>query len=222
MKNECLDAAIRELNEVGIKPKIHNDRRHIFLEWLRPDGRRRQYSVPMTPGDRRAWLNVRAEVRRYIREDGSDVAWAQRSQLTKALELPQPPIVMETPDVRIKMLEDDIGILLDMVTELADRRPAIELRVDGVPMILTPKIKTAPPIQPEPPAPPSVQPEPLAEPSGQKPRGYLLSLMKTDEWIRPKDLAERAGMKKQNVGPVLHYWRMKGLVENQNRKWRKI
>jgi hypothetical protein len=69
MRDECLDAALRELHSVGIKPRISYDRRHVFLEWD-VAGEKRQYSLPATPSDWRAPLNTRAGVRRMIKADG--------------------------------------------------------------------------------------------------------------------------------------------------------
>jgi hypothetical protein len=84
-----------------------------------------------------------------IREDGLDTAYTQRSQFEKAMELPT-PIVHESPDERIRRLEDDQAVLLDMISDLTEqvKRPVIELTVGGMPMKIEPapaiKIESAP------------------------------------------------------------------------------
>jgi hypothetical protein len=107
---------------------------------------------------------------------------------------------------------------------LADRKPpAIELTVNGIPMDLVPRSEPAPTqIEPAPPMQPAAPPVTKTPGDRYKPRGYLLSLMGPDEWIGVTDLAERAGMLPQNVAATLYYWGKKGLVENRDRKWRKI
>jgi hypothetical protein len=218
MRNECLDAALRELATAGIRPTQRNDRRHIFLEWDLPNGKKRQYTVSISPSDWRSVSNTRADVRRMIREDGLDKAHAEKPLLAKALELP-PSIRLGTPEARIKRVENDITGLLDLcaeqskkIDELQSRRPVIELRINGVPM------KIEPIANPEP-----IPPAPLVK--GKKrptPHGYLLSVMREGEWIRLRDLVARAGLKQTIVSATLVYWKKKGLVENRDRKWRKV
>jgi hypothetical protein len=205
MKNSCLDAAIRELGNVGIRPTVDYSRKHICVGWD-AGGRKRQYSMPLTPSDHRAHLNTRSNIRRMIREDKLDVVYAQKSQLEKALELPvlPPP---ESPDERIIRLENEVTGLIDLVFEQDEKlkkRPVIELRIDGVPMKIEP-------------APATVATE---VPKGSN--GYLLSVMPKDEWISVSDLAREAGLSQTTVSATLHYWKKKGRVEHKDRKWRKV
>jgi hypothetical protein len=203
MKNDCLDAALRELSQVGIRPRRQDDRRHVFLEWDVPGGKRRQYTVPKTPSDWRARLNARSDVRRLIREDALDVAHAQKSALAKALELPPIPLAPERPDERLIRLERDQEALIDLVgdlsaeiRELSSNQPKIELSINGVPMRVEPV-----PV-----------PSPVPAPAQVKPilsrgcHGYLVSLM-SEEWIRVKDLAEKSGLSPANVSVTLTHWK---------------
>jgi hypothetical protein len=215
MQNECLDAALRELADVGVRPTVHNDRRHVLLEWD-VDGKKRQYFLPKTPSDRRAWLNCRADVRRMIKEDGLDVAYAQRPLLQKALEVPV-QTTPETPDARMIRLEREHDAMIDLIIDLDtqiknQQRPAIEIKIDGVPMVLQP----APTIVPAMPAP--VRPLQKGE---RAPMGYLVSVMREGEWVTTRDLVERTGLPKTTVTSTLHYWKKKGVVEKEHRKWRR-
>lgn len=69
MSNECLDAAVAELNAVGITPDIMHGGKHIQIRW-QIGGRDRMYVTAASPSDRRAHLNVRADMRRMLRKDG--------------------------------------------------------------------------------------------------------------------------------------------------------
>jgi hypothetical protein len=62
MRNPCLEIALRELEAVGIRD----------VEQVRggKHWQLRVYSLPGTPSDWRSSHNVRAEVRRMLREDG--------------------------------------------------------------------------------------------------------------------------------------------------------
>jgi hypothetical protein len=71
MKNECLAIALRELEAVGVRDieQVHGSK-HLQLRW-RVNGRdTRVYTLPCTPSDVRASHNVRADIRRLLREDG--------------------------------------------------------------------------------------------------------------------------------------------------------
>ena len=71
MKNECFEIALRELKAVGVRD-IEQARggKHLQLRW-RVNGREiRFYTLPCTPSDIRSPQNVRADIRRLLREDG--------------------------------------------------------------------------------------------------------------------------------------------------------
>ena len=71
MKNECLTAALRELSEAGIRDVQRSyGSKHPQLRWRVNGMGLRIYTVPGTPSDVRSVRNVRAEVRRMLREDG--------------------------------------------------------------------------------------------------------------------------------------------------------
>src|ERR1700731_4484461 len=71
MKNACLDAALSELNDAGIRDVVHaRGGKHWQIRYAGPNGVARVYSLPGTPSDYRSVANVRADVRRMLREDG--------------------------------------------------------------------------------------------------------------------------------------------------------
>src|SRR5262245_40487197 len=71
MRNPCLEIALRELEAVGIR-NVEQVRggKHWQLRWQVNGHGPRVYTIPGTPGDWRSPHNVRAEVRRMLREDG--------------------------------------------------------------------------------------------------------------------------------------------------------
>ena len=83
MKNECLEIALRALEAVGVRDieQVHGSK-HLQLRW-RVNGRdTRVYTLPCTPGDVRSSHNVRADIRRLLREDGVQTA-ARKSPVFK-------------------------------------------------------------------------------------------------------------------------------------------
>jgi hypothetical protein len=70
MKNDCLDAALSELNDAGIRDVAHaRGGKHWQIRWS-ANGAARVYNVPGTPSDYRSVANTRADIRRLLREDG--------------------------------------------------------------------------------------------------------------------------------------------------------
>lgn len=67
--NDCLDAAMAELEAVGITPRVEHGGKHLHLVWDTDTGQRK-YVTAVSPSDRRAPLNVRSDIRRMLREDG--------------------------------------------------------------------------------------------------------------------------------------------------------
>jgi hypothetical protein len=98
MKNECLEIALRELEAVGVRDidQAHGSK-HLQLRW-RVNGRdTRVYTLPCTPSDVRSSHNVRADIRRLLREDGVQTA------------TPKSPVVKQ-PD-RFTLLERRVAAL---------------------------------------------------------------------------------------------------------------
>ena len=71
MKNPCLAVALRELEAAGVRgvEQAHGGK-HLQLRWRVNGHDMRIYSMPCTPSDFRSPRNVRADIRRLLREDG--------------------------------------------------------------------------------------------------------------------------------------------------------
>ena len=108
MKNQCLEIALRELKAVGVRD-IEQVRgsKHLQLRW-RVNGRDfRFYTLPCTPSDIRSSRNVRADIRRLLREDGVFTTTPK-------------PAEFKQPD-RFTLLERRVAALERGVHELLDR-----------------------------------------------------------------------------------------------------
>jgi hypothetical protein len=71
VKNPCLAAALGALEECGIRDveQVHGGK-HLQLRWRVNGHDMHIYSMPCTPSDFRSPRNVRADIRRLLREDG--------------------------------------------------------------------------------------------------------------------------------------------------------
>ena len=107
MRNPCLEIALRELEAVGIRD-VEQVRggKHWQLRWQVNGHGLRVYTIPGTPGDWRSPHNVRAEIRRMLREDGLLVA-PERSE-------PAPPSAAPKID-RVAELERRVAALEELV-----------------------------------------------------------------------------------------------------------
>jgi hypothetical protein len=69
-RNPDLDAAVAELDAVGIRDvTVAHGSKHLQLRWIH-NGQLRVLAVSSTPSDRRSSHNKRAELRRQLRLDG--------------------------------------------------------------------------------------------------------------------------------------------------------
>ena len=107
MRNPCLEIALRELEAVGIRD-VEQVRggKHWQLRWRVSGHGLRVYSLPGTPSDWRSSHNVRAEIRRILREDG----------LLAAPERPEPAPSSAVPKIdRVAELERRVAALEELV-----------------------------------------------------------------------------------------------------------
>jgi hypothetical protein len=72
MKNTCLNAALDELSDAGIRDVSHaNGAKHRQISWRSPNGATRFYTVSSgAPSDHRAVANTRSDIRKLLRADG--------------------------------------------------------------------------------------------------------------------------------------------------------
>lgn len=96
------EAALRELRAVGIKPKVEpTGSGHIAISWQIGQRPARVLTVAKTGSDWRGRLNARAQVRRWLREDGVYAHPTVTAKLARALE--QPRAVEPIPDQMISL-----------------------------------------------------------------------------------------------------------------------
>lgn len=71
MHNPCLDAALAELDAVGIRDyQLARGSKHLQLRWTAVTGVLRMMTIPGSLSDWRSPQNTRRDMRRLLREDG--------------------------------------------------------------------------------------------------------------------------------------------------------
>jgi hypothetical protein len=104
MKNDCLEAALHELELAGIRDvdQAHGGK-HLQLRWSVNGHIRRVYTLPCTPSDPfRGPKNTRAQIRRLLRDDGV------LQQTPKAQSTGRPPDRIAKLEQRVAALEQII------------------------------------------------------------------------------------------------------------------
>jgi hypothetical protein len=109
VRNDCLEAALRELAAAGIRDveQAHGGK-HIQLRWSVNGHGLRVYSLPATPSDIRSSHNTRAGIRRILRADGM-LATPERKPPAKPVD-------------RVTALEQRVAALEQTVRELKAAR----------------------------------------------------------------------------------------------------
>lgn len=109
MKNPCINVALRELADVGIRDvAIVHGGKHPQLRWKVNGHGMRVYSVPGSPSDVRSAHNTRADIRRMLRADGF-ITTPERTEASSP-----PP---RKPD-RLSILEQRVTALERAIAEL--------------------------------------------------------------------------------------------------------
>jgi hypothetical protein len=104
MKNDCLEAALQELDLAGVRnvEQAHGSK-HLQLRWTVNGHVRRVYTLPSTPSDPlRGPRNTRAQIRRLLRDDGV------LQQIPKAQPASRPPDRITKLEQRVAALEQII------------------------------------------------------------------------------------------------------------------
>src|SRR5215831_17692974 len=71
MRNACLDAALAELDAVGIRDyQLARGGKHLQLRWTVAGHTLRMLTIALTPSDWRSPQNTRSDLRKLLREDG--------------------------------------------------------------------------------------------------------------------------------------------------------
>jgi hypothetical protein len=137
LRNECVRAAVKELEHVGIKPVIETTNgNHVKVGWITKDGKSGLVICANTPSDRRAPDNTRATVRRQLRDQGAldglrerrvcavktlslqpkEIGQTARQEaLAKALSLPGQDLRMLQRLERLEKLESTVKEVLDQI-----------------------------------------------------------------------------------------------------------
>jgi len=114
-RNPCLDAALRELAAAGIRDVIQSHgSKHLQLRWSVNGHAERMYSMAITPSDVNAPHNVRATIRRMLREDGIMVDQPKST----AVPAPKPSHRLAALEGRVANLERENRELKASIAEL--------------------------------------------------------------------------------------------------------
>lgn len=114
MKNPCLEVAMNELAKVGIRDVTHSfGGKHQQIRFRVNGAAECMYVLPSTPSDFRSAANVRADIRRILKEDG---------MLTTTERRPPAP----RPPDRVTLLERRIVALEQRNAMLEQRLAALE------------------------------------------------------------------------------------------------
>ena len=103
--NACLDAALRELAEHGIRDiEVVRGAKHPQLRFRVNGGPIRIFALPGTPSDWRSPKNVRRDLRRLLREAGV------------IRDIPKPPPALKLD--RVTLLEQRVRAMEQRIAEL--------------------------------------------------------------------------------------------------------
>jgi len=203
------EAALAELSKFGIKGEVVDRGKHLAVEWNYSDGRYRQVFTARTGSDWRGPLNVRARVRRILREANITLPPPSIVIFEKALNLPKPT---DFAAEKIRRLENDVEALCDLCLEQSLRLEALEKRLAGLRV--------------------SVSFEEVAikttelsnwRANSMKQRPAVLNYLSDGLWHNRNDIAKVTEIPVNNVSRVLNQLLNAGMVENGQRgMWRKV
>jgi hypothetical protein len=117
-RNPCLDAALRTLDDAGVRnvTQAHGGK-HLQLRWQVNGHPQRMYSFALTPSDINAPHNVRATIRRMLREDGIQVDQPKST----AAPAPKPSHRLAALEGRVSNLERENRELKALITTLEQK-----------------------------------------------------------------------------------------------------
>ncbi len=119
-RRQHLDAALAELRRFDIEPHISNGGKHQRIEWQIPGRPRRVATISGSPSDARGILNLRASIRRALRQDEARPSEAPPPRASTA----PPASPIDPLATRVEQLELRIAELQTIIVELlAERRP---------------------------------------------------------------------------------------------------
>lgn len=224
MKNAELAAAMFELHMVGVKPQVERGSKHVKIRW-EANGKQRTYVCGSTASDYRAALNVRADVRRLIRQDGLKAPENNVVSFRRIMELPE---VQEPLAERLARLEGEIGALVDLLLDkpstVGEPPFSIEITVNGKRVGLEPLPQPA--TQVALPVASSPIPEAALLASGRfrsltGAPARVFAILGSGP-LRVSEISHRLCLDQRRVGAVLANLNARGLVDRVSRgEWRR-
>jgi hypothetical protein len=114
-RNPCLDVALQELGAAGVRDIERSyGSKHLQLRWQVNGHGMSMYSMAATPSDVRSAANVRAGIRRILKEDGM-LVMAERRTPAPA---PKPADRVTLLERRIVDLEQRLGAMEQIIKRL--------------------------------------------------------------------------------------------------------
>jgi hypothetical protein len=137
--HEITSAVLKELQLYGIKPQFVSTHHGQKLTWQLNGRVMRQLPVPNGGHkcDPRAPLNARAQVRRWLREDGAKKAEPYVEPTTAMGKAFTPPTEEDLLPLyaRLRKAEADLATLTDLVLDHIVHPCAVEVTVNGLPIL---------------------------------------------------------------------------------------
>lgn len=243
-QTEEVEVILRELRAYGLKGQVENRSKHIEVYWQYPDGRSRSHICPASGSDCRGWLNSRARVRRWLREDGIQPPAPEKRVLERALNLPSPE---DSGVARLERVEKDNEALLDWVAELQETVTVLQKMLSQVNVSVrfgdVPEVSVAPPEEdtvaqgsfpapvPAPTEPPvtyvrqgvsAADPSPPGFAHRQTKKQLVWALLQGGTWVHKGLIEKETKLPSAHVSNTLHILKSEGYVENGMRGyWRK-
>ena len=182
----------------GIRPEIERTNGdHVRFRWKAGE-RPQKLVTALTPSDHRATRNAVARVRRMLRDAG--VCKIEPLRVANPVPQESPPIaplVHLSVEERLAVLERDVKMLIELLTD-----PARKERV----------------LAPPPPPPPATKPRRRGGPRGS----WLFAFLRYDEFQKTTDIAEASGRTYTAASVQLSIWKQRGYVQHEHGKgWRK-
>jgi len=178
----------------GIRPEIEPTKGgHVRFKW-KAGHLEQTLLTSKTPSDWRTRRNAVARVRRMLQKAGVTKIAPCRSVLDQPTQRPIAPTSTAALEARVTQLEQDMQMLMDIITTPAAPRPP---EIDEIPVEGKKK-------------------------RGRRPSGWLWGAMRYDQFMKIGDIAEAAGRPEHTVSVSLTYWKAKGYLEHKRGiGWRK-
>lgn len=195
-QNELTEIALKELKLHGIKGATRDTNgNHIEIAWQAcPEKEVRRIFAAKTPSDWRSRMNIRSEVRKFLRADNVPLVLQHKPKskpapMEKALSLP-PTDIIPVPD-QVATLSREVADLTELVLKLTKIVSGVRDKIDAY--------------VPPPPKPVVVQ---------QSSRSIkLVEYLSHDKFVSVAALVRDTGLSKKQVDLKLYYLKTHGQIE---------